>query len=119
MTSSSARHPWGKLSRRFCDAQVENGRLPEWQRIAFAAWARASVRGVAQFEPDELADLVARIDPHTGEVIPAKNVWRSIHTAQTHGWILPGSKPRTILVDEDVLCIGAYTDAGIQPPLPR
>ncbi len=87
-----------------------NPKCPDWQRVAFAAWARVTRHGVATFGPGELADAAAKLNPVTGELVPLSNPYRAIGDAVEHGWLGEGSTPRVVRVPEDVLSVGGWSD---------
>lgn len=98
---------WGKLDRAWLAEQAQSGRLPDWQRVAFAAWHRVSFDGIARFAAGELAEVAAKVDPRTGEVLQSvANVRRAIRTAAANGWLGAGSTEREVRVRGDTYAVG-------------
>ncbi len=100
------RWPWAKLGRTFTHAQAMNPKCPDWQRVAFAAWARVTRQGIATFAPGELAEAAAKLDPVTGELVPLSNARRALRDAIQHGWLAAGSDTETVQVPLEVLSVG-------------
>ena len=100
------RWPWAKLGRAFTQEQAMNAGCADWQRVAFAAWARVTRQGVAESAPDELADAAAKLNATTGELVPLSNARRAVRDAVRHGWLAEGSDTETLRVPLDVLSVG-------------
>jgi hypothetical protein len=99
---------WGKLSRRWIARQCSNDKLPDWQRIAFAAYSRVGFDGVAAFGRGELAEAASRVRSETGEVVPPSNPRKAVREAIAAGWIEPGSTTRRVIVHGDVYSVGKF-----------
>src|SRR5690242_20337375 len=74
--------------------------LPDWLRVACAAYGQHKANGHATFRRGQLALILARIDTQTGEVVPLdrRNLHRAIQVAIQHGWLSIASSARCLVV---------------------
>lgn len=110
MSREERRYPWARLGRRFTREQATNTACPDWQRVAFAAWARVNEDGIAWFDQGELAEVAAKVDPNTGEAASVGNARRAVRQAVTHGWLIDGSTTVRVLVHPETVSVGPFVD---------
>jgi hypothetical protein len=90
--------PWAKHYQHAWEERSGDPNLPDWLRVASLAYGKHSANGHALFGPGDLALVLGRVDPTTGEITANDNVSRAIRTAVRHGWLARGSKARCLIV---------------------
>ncbi len=91
--------------------------LPDWLRVASAAYGRHRANGHATFKRGQLALILASVDPETGAVVPLdrRHLYRAIQTAINHRWLSDRSTARCLIVPAHAVT-GGLGDAQEECP---
>ncbi|WP_137292019.1 hypothetical protein [Nocardioides dongxiaopingii] len=82
---------WARHYQDDWQARAGDPRMPYWLRVASLAFGSHANNGHAKFKRGEIALILAKVDPGTGEVRPFANVRREIALAVEYGWLEEGS----------------------------
>jgi hypothetical protein len=96
--SRKPERPWARHYQHAWEERSGDPNLPDWLRVAALAYGKHAANGHAVFGPGDLALVLGRVDPTTGEISRNDNVSRAIVTAVKHGWLAKGSKARCLIV---------------------
>lgn len=83
--------PWARHYLEVWQERAGDDRYPYWLRVAALAYGSHLDNGHARFKRGEIAMILGRIDPATGELVPYRNVSRAIVIAVEYGWLDPAS----------------------------
>jgi hypothetical protein len=87
----TSERPWARHYHEVWQERAGDDRMPYWLRVAAVAYGSHSDNGHARFKRGEVALVLGKLDPDTGEVVPFANVTRAIETAVAYGWLEPES----------------------------
>lgn len=87
----SAERPWARHYHEVWSERAGDDRLPYWLRVTALAYGSHLDNGHARFKRGEIALILGKLDPDTGEVMSFEKVTRAIETAVSYGWLEPES----------------------------
>lgn len=111
--------PWARHFQTVWQERAGDVNLPDWLRVAALAYGTHAENGHALQRPGNVALVLARVDPSTGEVTPQsrQNVYRAIQAAIRHQWLAEGSTARCLIVPAHAISKG--TEGGRPAPCPQ
>ncbi|HVU73075.1 MAG TPA: hypothetical protein VHE83_08945 [Mycobacteriales bacterium] len=114
---SDWRNPWSRHYQSTWMERAGNRSLPDWLRVAAAAYGSHKANGHAMFGRGDLACLLARVNPETGEMacLDRRHVYRAIELAVEYGWLAPGSTARCLIVPGHAVSGGIGNPTDVCP----
>ncbi|MPV50278.1 hypothetical protein GCG21_09735 [Pseudactinotalea sp. HY160] len=98
------------------EARARDPELPDWLRVEFAMRSRVGgEHGHAPFAPGELAEILYRVDPDTGEITPAtaEAVRKAIARARMRGAVHHDSTARCLIAPPSAFRSGPRVPACV------
>lgn len=93
-------NPWSRHYQLVWLERAGDPDLPDWLRVACAAYGKHRANGHAIFRRGGLSLILGTVDGSTGEVRPLdrRHLYRAIQTAVKYGWLGSESTARCLVV---------------------
>lgn len=106
---------WARHYQEAWHSRSGDPRLPHWLRVAALAYGSHGENGHARFKRGEVALILGRVEPLTGEIHPYANVRRAIGEAISYGWLDDGSYWGCLIVPAHAIRKGRLTSVKSCP----